>query len=309
MFAIMAPLKQWASVVIFIVLYVQSLGNESHLESPTLMTKLMHLLNNKPSPHLSLECVAQHCLAPSLACLDNTNCRESINCAKNCLQAWDNDTTKQKLHVQNCTNICAFSFADDVYEKLMTCFTDYECISFPPIPRMCLANDGIVPFKQLTIKDLAAEQWWVVKGLNQVYDCYPCQTVQFNQINSKLWDYMPQYEVYLHNGSLELVTQHLPIASQPPNSKNISFVYHDVGLKHSETWWLLNEADDKSWIAMYYCGNTLQWYYEGALVFARNQTLSDNYYQSISDTYKSILGVDFSQFCNVRNSDNCPNIV
>jgi len=193
-----------------------------------------------------------------------------------------------------------------VCEKLLSCYANYGCISFPPIPRICLANDSIVPMKQLTIKNLAepeGQAWWIVKGLNPDYDCYICQTMQLNQVNSTLWDYKVQYEVYLRDGSLKSITQHIPI---PPNSKNISFVIQYAGLKHSTTWWLLNEADDKSWIAMYYCGSSLQWNYEGAVVYARNHTLSNNSYQSISDTYKSVLGIDFSQFCDVRNPEDCP---
>jgi len=132
---------------------------------------------------------------------------------------------------------------------------------------MCLANDSIVPMKQLAIKDLAEHHaWWIVKGLDPDYDCYVCQTIQLHQINSSLWDYKAQYEVYLRNGSLKSITQHIiHIPSQPPNSKNISFIIQYAGLNHSTIWWLLNEADDKSWIAMYYCGSSLQWNYEGAV--------------------------------------------
>jgi len=120
-----------------------------------------------------------------------------------------------------------------------------------------------------------------------------------------LWDYEAQYEVDLRNGSFESITQHFPVPSQPPNSKNISFILQEEGLKHSETWWLLNEADDKSWIAMYYCANTHLVYFEGAAVFARDRMLNDTSYQRIFNTYKSVLGLDYSQFCDVHNPKDC----
>ena len=260
---------------------------------------------DKPGPQLG--CIVEHCLTQSVACVEDSNCLNSLKCAKKCLDSWDNDTTKEKLHVQNCTNKCAFSYADEAYEKLMTCYTNYQCISFPPIPSYCRANATTKMLKQLSIKDLAEHSWWVVRGLNSVYDCYPCQTIQFNQINSTFWDYNPLYQVYLVNGSLKLVNQHMTIGSQPPGANNVSFVYHDVGLKHTETWWLLDEAEDKSYFAMYYCGSTLQWNYEGALVLSRNRTLGDAAYQKISAAYKSVVGHDLSEFCNIDTSERCPN--
>jgi len=295
-----------------LVLYVPSLcvGKHEGKHSSALM-KLMELLQtkqlNQPVPHLNLECVNEHCLAPSLACVQSSECRESLICYNECWQGWENDTTKQKLHIQNCTNICAYTYADEVCENVSSCYTHYGCISFPPIPNMCLANDSIVPIKRLSIKNLAEHRWWVVKGLNKDFDCNlpRCQATQFKQINSTWWDYEAQYEVDLRNGSIESITQHFPIPNQPPNSKNISFILQEEGLKHSETWWLLNEADDKSWIAMYYCANNHFFYFEGATVFSRDRTLSNTSYQSIFNTYKSVLGIDYSHFCDIHNPDDC----
>ena len=67
---------------------------------------------------------------------------------------------------------------------------------------------------------------------------------------------------------------------------NISFVYHDAGLVHNETWWLLDKANDGSFIAMYYCGNSLHWNYEGSLVLARNKTLSAQVYVNVTAAYQ-----------------------
>lgn len=127
--------------------------------------------------------------------------------------------------------------------------------------------------------------WWVVKGYHPVYDCYPCQQLLFHEINSTSWTYYTQYQVYLTNGTLKLVSLGAVIPMSQP-WMNISFVYHDAGLVHNETWWLLDKANDGSFIAMYYCGNSLHWNYEGSLVLARNKTLSAQVYVNVTAAYQ-----------------------
>ena len=95
------------------------------------------------------------------------------------------------------------------------------------------------------------------------------------------------------------------IPSSPPG-QNISFVYNDVGLYHYETWWLIDKADDGSYILMYYCGHTLQWYYEGALALARNRTLDEAAYADIASAYQKAVGLDTSQFCSTTTATSCP---
>ena len=77
-------------------------------------------------------------------------------------------------------------------------------------------------------------------------------------------------------------------------------------MDHFETWWLLDKASDASYMTMYYCGNTLQWYYEGALVLARNQTLDKAAYANIATSFQKAVGLNLNDFCDVYTSKNCP---
>ena len=255
------------------------------------------------TPTIDIVCMLELCTKQSISCLLASNCRNAVKCAQQCMADWDSDKTLEKFHVQNCTNKCAFTFADDTYAKFVGCFSDYQCIGFPPIKNTCRAPN-VHPIKQLSIKDMQGS-WWVVKGYHPVYDCYPCQRLYLTPYNASFWNYTPVYQVYLTNDSLELVTQHMTIPTSPAG-KNISFVYHDVGLVHYETWWLIDKAEDGSYLQMYYCGHTLQWNYEGALVLARNRTLDDGAYASIASSYQKAVGLDFSQFCNTSTSTSCP---
>ena len=249
---------------------------------------------------MNVQCLAKHCLLQAGSCMKDQECRAAIQCAKKCMDEWDSDKTSEKVHVQNCTNICAFSYMGKPYKKFMECIGDNKCMSLSPIPSQCKAPGNITLLKKIPAIALNGS-WWVVKGHHPVYDCYPCQHLFFKQINSTSWAYTPKYQVYLVNGSLGLSTDTYIFPNTTAGEK-IHFLYRDVGLSHSETWWLIDEADDKSYVLLYYCGNTLEWYYDGALVLSREKTLSSSAYEKIATSYKKATGLDTGTFCNTRTN-------
>ena len=262
--------------------------------------------NIKAGPSLKLGCIIEHCTTKFLACGLSKECLAGISCSEKCFGEWDEDKSVEKFKVQNCTNKCAFTYGEEeAFKGFVACLTDNACWSFPTIPSTCRAPN-VNPVKQLTLKDIEGH-WWVIRGYHPVYDCYPCQQLTFKSINATAWSYTPKYETYLANGSLYYVTnQHWVMPLTAPGSK-ISFSYYDVGMDHYETWWLIDKADDGSYVQMYYCGNTLQWNYEGALVFARDRTLSEAAYANITTAYKQAVGLDLQQFCYTDTSSKCPN--
>ena len=124
-----------------------------------------------------------------------------------------------------------------------------------------------------------------------MYDCYPCQHLFISRLNATSWKYHLSSDPY--------------IMPNTTPGENISFVYHDLGLSHYETWWLVDAAEDMSYVLLYYCGNTLQWYYDGALVLSRNTTLPDTAYTAIAASYLKTSGLDFNKFCRTK-SQECP---
>ena len=257
------------------------------------------------SPSVNPLCLAKNCVKQSEACAVNAECRKILECAGGCMKQWDNDTTPEKYHIQNCTSICAFSYRVKAYDDFMSCGSEHKCLSFPSIPSRCKAPNQLKVLKKVPIKSLAGA-WWVVKGSHPVYDCYPCQHLLITQLNSTWWSYTPKYEVYLANGSLGLMQdQYMWNIPDPNTGPELSFMYHDAGLVHYENWWLFDAADDLSYILMYYCGNTLEWYYDGALVLSREKTLSAADYTKIASSYMEAVGLDTSKFC-ATSTSQCP---
>ena len=251
-------------------------------------------------PKLDFACISKHCVVQSAGCVADTGCRDAIECASGCMRKWDADATPEKYHVQNCTNICAFSYGygNKGYESFMGCLTENKCMSFPLIPSRCKAPGNLTTLKKLSTKDLEGT-WWVVRGAHPVYDCYPCQHLYFKPLNATYWIYTPKYQMYLVNGSLGVADIPYIMPNTTPGSE-ISFVYFDMGLVHYENWWLIDGAEDLSYVLLYYCGNTLQWYYDGALVLARGTSLSTSDYSAIAESYSKAVGLDTSKFCHTK---------
>lgn len=252
---------------------------------------------------VSIVCLLEHCSKSSFECGLNSDCRDAIACAEKCWGNWDNDTTPEKFHVQNCTEKCALTYDSKEYDSFMTCITDNKCMSFPPIPNTCRGKN-VHPVKSLSVKDIQGE-WWALRGYHPVYDCFPCQHLSFEPMSMNTWNYTTRYQAYLIDGSLKFVIQHMVMPNSPPGT-NITFVYHDKGVETTQIWWLIDKADDGSYVLMYYCGYALQWNYEGALVLAQNRTLSEDVYANIRATYQKTVGLDFNSFCDINTSTSCP---
>ena len=292
-------MERWSYVALFLLSVVAAHSSDIEVVSDSL-----DVLGDSVNPPVDIGCLLKHCSGQSATCgLDGT-CRSSMLCAKKCMDGWNDDKTPEKLHIQNCTAKCSLTYMDQTYINFMSCLTENKCVSFPPINNTC-RGPNVHPLKQLSLKDLQGT-WWTVKGYHPVYDCYPCQHLNFTPINATFWGYTPTYQGYLTNDSLKLVSENMVMPLSAAGT-NISYSYHTGGLEQRETWWLIDRADDGSYVLVYYCANTLdQWYNEGALVIARNRTLAEGAFVSIASSFTKAVGLDLSQFCTPTTSTSCP---
>ena len=285
----------WSYVVLFMAAQA---AHSSDIEADP------KIIGDLVNPPVDIGCLLKHCSVQSGSCALDSTCRSAMLCSKTCMDGWNDDKTPEKIHVQNCTTKCSLTHTDQTYDNFMSCLTENKCVSFPPINNTC-RGPNVHPLKQLSLKDLQGT-WWTVKGYHPVYDCYPCQLLKFTPINATSWSYNPTYEGYLTNDSLKLVSENMVMPLSAAGT-NISYSYHTGGLEQRETWWLIDGADDGSYILVYYCANTLdQWYNEGALVIARNRTLAEETFANIASSFKKAVGLDLSQFCTPSTSTSCP---
>ena len=257
------------------------------------------VLSSAPPNPVDEKCMALHCAKSAALCFANKVCGENIGCVSKCWDMWDQDTTPGKDHVQNCTSMCTFSYENDVYDDFIGCLGTHKCINFPSIPNLCKGPDHIKIQKNISLSEMEG-QWWVLRGHNPVYDCFPCQRNTIQKVNSTAWSYRPSYEVYLVNGSLKSVSQSGAIVDNAPNPGfNISLV--DAGLVNYQTWWVFDRVEDDtagiSYYLIYYCGNSLQWNFQGAIVYSKAAVLADAVVPAITESFKTNAGLDYSSFC------------
>ena len=224
--------------------------------------------------------------------------------------AWVTGTaikTKEKYHIQNCTNKCLFTYGYDstAYRAFMNCLATHNCIQLPPIPNTCKGPNNITILKQVDISELNGE-WWIVRGHHLVYDCYPCQQNVFKPYNSTALLYNAMYQVYLVKEGFSFVNQFGFLMTKMTPQASYPIVFDDAVVFNSATYWIIDKAADNSYYLVYYCGNVLQWYFEGAMVYSATPSLSASAIPAITDSYKKATGLDFTTFCSPTVGSQCP---
>lgn len=254
-----------------------------------------------PDP-IDTKCATVNCGKLFASCTLDKTCRNNLGCVAGCWEKWDDDKTSQKIHIQNCTSWCTFSYENAVYDDLMECLDNNDCLKFPPIPSTC---KNVKMQKNLSVADIEGG-WWVLRGHNPVYDCYPCQKNYFKRASPN-WMYTADYEVYTVNETLKHISQSGPVFS---SDSGFTISFRDAGLMNNESWWVFDQIDDtvskNTYFLVYYCGSVLQWNFEGAIVYSQSLSLADSALPAITRSYQANVGLDFSTFCSPAVA-GCPN--
>lgn len=260
---------------------------------------------SRGSDKIDWQCLASHCQRETEECASDGECLKAVTCDIGCFDAWEADQTPEKYLVQNCSNVCAFSHDTDAFGTFMTCTSDHKCLDLPSIPSHCRAPANLTLLREgLDISSVLPGWWWAVRGYHRIYDCYDCPHMFFQQLNDTTWESIPLYQVVLQDGTTKLVNARFQWNVLGPTSgPELSFVFYYMGFAHYETWWLLDAAEDLSYLLVYYCGHSLQWHFEGATVLARERSLPDADYDQIAQSFAEGVGLDFSDFCATRTTD------
>jgi hypothetical protein len=146
----------------------------------------------KPTGTLALNvmdvgCLFGKCFLESGECMLDPQCRKMIMCeagCRACNQPGLCETTLIDEEVPSCDFFCGMYFGanNTASKKMSVCLQQNKCLHSPgqedkkPYPEcgkchIVPERDGV---KNLTSMSQIAGDWWVVGGLNYVYDAYPC---------------------------------------------------------------------------------------------------------------------------------------
>ncbi|XP_077994384.1 uncharacterized protein LOC144448104 [Glandiceps talaboti] len=190
----------------------------------------------------------------------------------------------------------------------MCVITERKCVVIqPPSPPFtCTKPDNTEA--RFNLSQLQGN-WYIVRGLNPVYDCYACQYCQFtpntNPDESGTYVAQVDYLVTTLTGDVRPRTVHQFVSQPNPQNPGILFFnYTDTGIIHNEEWRVLAFDDKDAYALIYYCGQANAYHYEGVLLYSRKTKVSENVLKKVGQAAKS-NGYDFNKFCTAP-TDNCP---
>jgi hypothetical protein len=206
-------------------------------------------------------CLLYHCWKPMAACVLDGECRSQLMSLGNC-----------SFKTNDAMMLCYITALSDPCDKMldmMSCWGESGCMSVPvpdcPLP----ANrDRIAP---VTLADLEGD-WYVVRGLSTVYDCWGCQKYSFRQISETVSTYDYTYYPKDVNSpvTIKCTTTAIPFA---PGETEIfpgrfRVDYSAYGMPGTDNWFCLAHPDS-NYVLIYYCGASALDSYRGGIVLSR----------------------------------------
>lgn len=258
--------------------------------------------------NVDIECLKTTCGSPYETCLSYSKCSTLLTCITNCLEGFDADTSLMKSSTQSCVNRCTFTYADIFYVAFSRCLTDHNCLKLPPIPSTCRYPDKIKMTRKYQLSDLKGG-WWKVRGYNPAYDCLSCQHTFFDPVpyeNDK-FIYRPSFELLTVNNTFQLVNGTiLADLDDTEPGQVIEINYYLFGVPVKMSWYALDGDADGSIVLVYYCGQTLDWNYEGSMILSRSTQLPSGADDIFEELVRVNTGLDYTKFCTPR-LNSCPN--
>lgn len=257
---------------------------------------------------VDMECLNTTCGSAYETCLSYSKCSSLLTCITKCLEGFDSDTSLMKSTTQSCVNTCSFSYADIFYVALARCLTDNKCVKLPPIPSTCRYPDKIKMTRKYQLSDLKGG-WWKVRGYNPAYDCLPCQHTFFDpvQFENNKFTYRPSFKQLTVNNTYLLVNGTILVdLDDTEPGQVIEIDYYLFGVPVRMSWYALDGAADGSIVLVYYCGNVLDWNYEGAMILSRSTQLPSQAEDAFEHLVSVNTGLDYTKFCSPQFK-SCPN--
>jgi hypothetical protein len=222
-------------------------------------------------------CLMTNCWKPMVSCVMNGECRSELMGLGTC-------TKKSGDEMMLCF-ITAFSDPCDKMLDMLNCWGEANCMT-PPVPDCPLPTNRsqIAP---VTLADLEGD-WYVVRGLSTVYDCWNCQKYTFHQTSATTSTYDYTYFPAGNKATIKCTTTAIPFAPGEtaiyPGRFRVDYMAY--GMPGADDWFVLSRPNS-NYVLIYYCGASMMDSYTGAIILSRN--LDTNIPQNILDEFAAAL--------------------
>lgn len=245
----------------------------------------------------SVACLLLHCWKPITACILDGECRSQLMSLGTCVG-------KGGDAMMLCF-IAAFSQPCDKLLAMMACLG--ECMP-EPVPN-CTVPTNRSQIAPITLADLEGD-WYVVRGLSPVYDCWSGQRYSFHQTGATVSTYNYTYFPVDKDSpvAIKCTTTAIPFASNEteicPGRFRVNYTAY--GMPGVDDWYCLSHPT-ADYVLIYYCGASPLDSYVGGIVLSR--TLDTAIPQTVLDDFAFALAnaglsdpVTLADFCTPDNT-------
>ena len=194
----------------------------------------------------------------------------------------------------------------------MCLLQEQHCIELASLPESkddCGGAGEAPALASLPLSSLAGV-WYIVLGLNPIYDCFPCQVTFTTFLLFSLYQVFSfgldkqgkdrvvmDYQVEREEGDI-VSKRVVEFIEQKNNNEEgvLSLSGIQNGLMHEEEWRVLAENSDNGWMVASYCGAMTSWRYRGLVVLARVGGVTDQMEQWVDS-----LGFNSTQLCKPKS--------
>lgn len=233
-------------------------------------------------------CMNKYCKKHIKQCVYDENCRMTFSCMVSC-----------GMKNQKCIFNCLYDNEDPVFDNMMKCIvTDHKCMSIPsPKPTVtCKPPPASNLARNFDVEKLSGT-WYIVRGKNQIYDCFGCQNTTFHA-SSRNGVYFA-YNYLKHETQIDTIR---PWNESTPASGVLRYESTQMGRTTVSQWRILDF--DSDFIYTYYCGSiTNNYFYEGSVVYSKSKAISEETINRIVKVATSI-GYDLNDYC-TPSFDTC----
>lgn len=245
-------------------------------------------------------CMVLHCWRPMIACVINGECRSQLMGLGDCMSSGDEDA-QMLCFIQSLSSPC------DKMIDMMSCWGESGCM--PPAESDCPLPANREQIAPVTLADLEGD-WYVVRGLSPIYDCWNCQKYTFTQTgpntSSYIYTYFPGEDGA--KSTIECTTTAIPFSPDEteifPGRFRVD--YSAYGMPGTDNWFCLSHPNS-NYVLIYYCGASSMHAYQGGIVLSR--TLSTDIPADVMNAFSDALAnaglespLTMEDFCTPDNS-------
>ncbi len=222
-------------------------------------------------------CLMTNCWKPMVSCVINGQCRSELMGLSDCVYKGGDE-------MMLCF-ITAFSDPCDKMLDMLNCWGEANCMT-PPTPD-CPVPTNRAQIAPVTLADLEGD-WYVVRGLSTVYDCWNCQKYTFHQTSSTTSTYDYTYFPGGNQATIKCTTTAIPFADGEtaicPGRFRVDYMAY--GMPGADNWFVISRPNS-NYVFIYYCGASMMDSYTGAIILSR--TMDTNIPQNILDQFAAAL--------------------